>query len=174
MRRTVILVVVVAGVVVASALGKTPLPSKAQGTGEQPTAGGGVVASVPFTARSALVQYDKASGDVYVYLFKKKAGCHLVSFSDAPYVWVWIHTEGTPLDVGRPMRTSGTSRFVQVNFVLHDRYIAVQPGVRLTFTRVDPARRSLWHGRLTVARKTNKGKVFSYSGTFAARWCGSS
>ena len=174
MKRPIVLVVAVAGVVVASALAKTPLPSKAQGTGKEPTAGGGVVASVPFPARSAIAQYDTSSGDLYVYLFKKKAGCHLVSFSDAPYVWAWIHTEGTPLDVGRPMRTSGTSRFVQVNFVLHDHYIAVQPGVRLTFTHIDPAKGSLWHGRLIVAKTTNKGKLYSYNGTFAARWCGPS
>ena len=171
MRRSVVLVVAAAGLVVASALAKTPLPTKPQGAGKEPTAGGGVVAGVPFRAVSAIAQYD-ASGDLYVYLFKKRTGCHLVSFSDAPYVWVWIHTEGTPLDVARPMRTSGTSRFVQVNFVLSDHYIAVQPGVRLTFTHIAPAKGTLWHGRLVVAKTTNKGKLFSYNGTFAARWCG--
>jgi hypothetical protein len=170
-KRALALVAVVTGVLAASALARTPLPSKAQGSGAEPTAGGGIVAGAPFAARSAIARYDTASGDIYVYLFKRQAGCHLVSFSDAPYVWVWIHTEGTPLDVGRPMRTSGTTRFAQVNFVLADHYVAVQPGVRLTFTRVDPAKGSLWHGRLVVARTTYKGKVFSYNGTFAARWC---
>ena len=87
-------------------------------------------------------------------------------------MWVWIHTEGTPLDVGKAMRTSGTSRFVQVNFVLAGHYIAVQPGVRLTLSRVDTAKGGVWHGHLTVAKTRQSGKTFSYNGTFAARWCG--
>jgi hypothetical protein len=70
------------------------------------------------------------------------------------------------------MRTSGTARFVQVNFVLPQHYVGVQPGVRLTLTHVDPARGSTWHGRLVVARAAQGGKAYSYNGTFAARWCG--
>src|SRR5262245_48429608 len=163
MKRALVLAAAVATLAASAALAKTPLPQHAQGTGKQPTAGGGVVGGAPFAARSALAQYDSRSGDVYVYIFKKQVGCHFVSFSDAPYVWVWIHTEGTPLDVGRQMRTSGTSRFVQVNFVLANHYIAVQPGVRLTISRLDPARGGVWHGRLTVAKTKQSGKTFSRS-----------
>jgi hypothetical protein len=170
--RALVLVVAAAGLATSAAFAKTPLPQHAQGAGKEPTAGGGVIGSAPFAARSALVQYDKTSGDVYIYVFKKPTTCHVVSFSDTPYVWVWIHTEGTPLDVGRAMRTSGTSRFVQVNFVLAGHYVAVQPGVRLTLSRVDTAKGGVWHGHLTVAKTRQSGKTFSYDGTFAARWCG--
>jgi len=170
-KRAAVLAAAVAALVLAAAQAKTPLPAKPQGNGKEPTAGGGVVSGAPFRARSAIAQYD-SSGDIYIYIFNKKVGCRLISYADAPHVWVWIHTNGTPLDVGRPMRTSGTTRFVQVNFVLSDHYIAVQPGVRLTFTRIDTGKSGVWHGRLNVAKQTFKGRAYSYNGTFAARWCG--
>jgi hypothetical protein len=70
------------------------------------------------------------------------------------------------------MRTSGTTRFVQVNFVLWGHYIAVQPGVGLFLTRIDTRKGGVWHGGVRVAKQTIKGRTYSYDGTFAARWCG--
>ena len=172
MKRAAVLAVAFSAFALPAAQAKTPLPAKPQGAGSEPTAGGGVINGASFHARSAIVQVDSATGDVFVYVFSKKVGCRVISYSDAPYVWLWIHTNGTPLDVGKPLRTNGTVRFVQVNFVLSDHYIAVQPGVRLTFTRIDTRKSGVWHGRLTVGKQTVKGRAFSYGGTFAARWCG--
>jgi hypothetical protein len=52
-----------------------------------------------------------------------------VSYADAPYIWIWLHTEGTPPTIGKPWRSNGRT-VVQVNFVLQGHYVAVQPGVR--------------------------------------------
>jgi hypothetical protein len=160
--------------VVPSAWPKTPLPAKPQGSGGEPTAGGGTIGSKPFHAVSAIAQYDVPGGDIYIYIFGKPISnaCRVVSYADAPYVWIWLHTEGTPPIVGNPWRSNGRT-VVQVNFVLRGHYVAVQPGVRLVLTRIDPHPNGVWHGRLTVNAVLH-GKVYAYAGTFAARWCGKS
>jgi hypothetical protein len=71
-----------------------------------------------------------------------------VSYADAPYIWIWLHTEGTPPTIGKPWRSNGRT-VVQVNFVLQGHYVAVQPGVRLVLTRIDPHPDGVWHGQLT-------------------------
>jgi hypothetical protein len=167
---------IVAAVVVltlSSAWAKTPLPGKAQGSGTERTAGVGTIGGKPFRAVSAIAQYATPGGDIYIYIFGKPVAnaCRVVSYADAPYVWVWLHTEGTPPVVGRPSRSNGRD-VVQVNFVLQGHYVAVQPGVRLVLTRVDPKPNGLWRGRLTVNKTFLSGKTYAYSGTFAARWCG--
>lgn len=168
--RLMLLCLIAAALALPTALARTPLPPRPQGAGKEPTARGGIVGGKRFRARSALAQYD-ASGDIYLYLFQKRVRCRLVTYADAPYIWVWVHTEGTPPVVGKPSLSNGRD-FVQVNFVLKGHYVAIQPGVRLVFTRVDPRRNGVWHGRLAVKRTRLKGRVYAYAGTFAARWCG--
>jgi hypothetical protein len=158
--------------VVPSASPKTPLSAKPQGSGGEPTAGGGMIGGKPFHPVSAIAQYDVPGGDIYIYIFGKRisSACQVISYADAPYVWVWLHTEGTPPVIGSPWRSNGRE-FVQVNFVLQGHYVAVQPGVRLVLTRIDPHRNGVWHGQLTV-KAVEQGKAYAYAGTFAARWCG--
>jgi hypothetical protein len=56
LRRLLLLVsLALAAALPAAAHAKTPLPTKAQGSGNEPTAGGGVMPGKPFTARYALV-----------------------------------------------------------------------------------------------------------------------
>ena len=155
-----------------AAWAKTPLPIAPQGSGRDPTAGGGTIAGKPFRAVSAIAQYDVPGGDVYIYILGKRVSdpCRLVTYDDAPYVWIWLHTEGTRPVVGKPSRSNGRD-VVQVNFVLEGHYVAVQPGVRLVLTRVDPRRNGVWHGRLTVKTASLDGRTYAYAGTFAARWC---
>jgi hypothetical protein len=165
-------IVVAAALFAAGASGRTPLPPKPLGSGTEPTAGGGVFGGKPFRARFAFAQYDSAGADLYLYLFPRRvAACRPVAYDDAPYVWVIVHTEGSRLRVGTPSASNGRD-IVQVNFTFKDHYVSVTPGVTLVFTRVDPARNSLWHGRLTVKKLTYNGLPYSYAGTFAARWCG--
>jgi hypothetical protein len=177
MRRWVLstAIAVCAVVVLPAAWAKTPLPAKPYGAGKEPTAGGGTIGGKPFHAVSAVAQYDVPGGDIYIYVFAKRVTdpCRIVSYGDAPYVWTWLHTEGTPPVVGKPSRSNGHD-VVQVNFVLHGHYVAVQPGVKLVLTRVDSRRGGVWHGRLTVKKQTLNGKAYAYSGTFAARWCAKS
>ena len=170
-----LLVMVTALSVGSAAWAKTPLPVRARGSGAESTAGGGTIGSKPFRAVSAIAQYDVPGGDIYVYILPRPVtdACRLVSYGDAPYVWVWLHTEGTPPVVGSPWQSNART-FVQVNFVLQGHYIAVQPGVHLVLTRVDPHPNGLWHGRLTVNKTVLHGKAYAFEGTFAARWCGKS
>jgi hypothetical protein len=45
-------------------------------------------------------------------------------------------------------------------------------GAQLTLTRVDSYPAGVWHGIFKVPRRVyGDGKVYGYSGTFAAKWC---
>src|SRR5262249_38064827 len=81
-RRTLAaLIAICAGVALPAAWAKTPLPSKPQGSGTEPTAGGGTIAGKPFRAVSAIAQYDVPGGDIYIYVFAKRVThpCRIVS-----------------------------------------------------------------------------------------------
>lgn len=151
----------------------TPLPTKQQGTGSEPTAGGGVMPGKSFSARYALAVLDISFDEIEIYLFPTKVACNGIAFADPPYVEVIVDTAGSPLIVGKPSLQNGKA-FVQVEFhpSTIDKYFAIQPGASVTFTHVDPAPGSKWHGSVTVKRQRFEGHLFSYNGTFAARWCG--
>jgi hypothetical protein len=173
LARTMVFALTGAAVLAAGAVGKTPLPANPQGAGSEPTAGRGVMGGAPIQPHYAIVEYDVPGGDLYVYLSPKRIGCGAVGYDKAPYVWVIVHTEGTPPRVGKPSLSNGRD-IVQVNFTFKDHYVSATPGVKLVFTRVDPRKNAVWHGLLTVKKLMYKGQAYSYNGTFAARWCGSS
>jgi len=171
--RGFLLVAAAAALLAPAALAKTPIPTKAQGSGSEPTAGGGVMPGTPFAAHDAVVQLDISFDQIQVSLFPKKVACNAVAFASPPYVAVTVETQGAPILVGKPSLQNG-SAFVQVDFhpAKSSTYYAIQPGASVTFTHVDPKIGSTWHGSVTVKRQTFEGHVFSYSGTFAALWCG--
>ena len=155
------------------AVAKTPTPARAEGPGGEATGGAGVMAGRSFRPRYALAVLDVSFEQLEIYLFPKRIACRDVLFADPPYVKVIVDTNGSPLLVGRPSLQNGRA-FVQVDFhpATGNKYFAIQPGASVTFTRIDPAPNGLWHGSLTVKRQRFQGHVFSYKGTFAARWCG--
>jgi len=163
----------VAAAVVPAALASTPLPAKPQGSGNEPTAGGGTMAGKPFAAHDALAVLDVSFDQLEIYLFPAKVACNGIFFADPPYVEVTVDTDGSPILVGRPSLQNGKA-FVQVDFhpAGSTKYYAIQPGASITFTSVSPARSSVWHGSLSVGKQRFEGQEFSYSGTFAATWCG--
>jgi hypothetical protein len=171
--RLFLMLAVATAILSPAASAKTPIPAKAAGSGNEPTAGGGVMPGKPFTARYAIAQLDISFDQVEIYLFPKRVACSDVAFTQPPYVAVTVDTHGSPLLIGRPSLQNGEA-YVQVDFhpATGNKYFAIQPGASITFTRVDPARNGVWHGSLTVKRQHFEGHVFSYSGTFAARWCG--
>jgi hypothetical protein len=170
-RGLAFLALALAALLASVAAAKTPLPSSPQGSGAEPTAGAGIVAGAPFKVRAALAQIGSFD-DIEVYLFSKPVACSEVYFADPPYVKAHVHTEGTPLLVGKPSLQNGRD-FVQVDFhPKGPKYYAIQPGASVTFTRVDARKTGVWHGRITVKRQRFEGKLFAYEGTFAARWCG--
>jgi hypothetical protein len=155
-----------------AAAASTPIPNAAVGSGSEPTAGGGIISGKPFVARYALAQLDISFDQLEIYLLPSKLACNDTFFAKPPFVVVTVDSAKAPLVVGRPSLENGVA-FVQVDF--HppgSKYYSIQPGASITITRVDPKPGGMWHGRLTVKRQRSDGKVFSYSGTFAARWCG--
>ncbi len=171
--RAIIVLAVAAAVLAPAAVGKTPLPTAQQGTGSEPTAGGGVMPGKSFSAHYAVAVLDTSFDQIEIYLFPKRVACSDVLFANPPYMQVTVDTHGAPLIVGHPSLQNGQA-FVQVDFhpATGNKYFAIQPGASITFTSIDPAHNSRWHGTLTVKRQRFEGHVFSYSGTFAALWCG--
>ena|SRR5581483_10100210 len=157
----------VAAVVAAAAAARTPLPARAQGTGTQPTSGGGSVAGAPFRVRSAYAFQD-GYGDINVFLMSKKSSCHAATEEDVPYVWVYLYTAGHPLPVGKAVSAGS----VLVNFTTKTGRFAVRKGVSLLLSRVDASSKGVWHGTLKVAKQRVSGSSVAYQGSFAARWCG--
>jgi hypothetical protein len=152
---------------------KTPIPAKQTGAGSEPTAGGGVIAGQSFRAGYAVALLDVSFDQVEVYLFPKRVACSDVLFANPPYVVVTVDSNGAPMIVGHPSLQNGRA-YVQADFhpATGSKYYAIQPGVSITFTRIDPARNGVWHGSLTVKRQHFEGHLFAYAGTFAAHWCG--
>jgi hypothetical protein len=171
--RLFTVIAVATAVLAAPAAAKTPIPTKAAGSGNEPTAGGGVMPGKAFVARDAVALLDISFDQVEIYIFPKHVACSDVLYTQPPYVDVTVDTHGSPLLVGKPSLQNGVA-YVQVDFhpATGSKYFAIQPGASITFTRVDPAKTGVWHGSLTVKRQRFDGHVFSYSGTFAARWCG--
>ena len=168
-----VVLVVAMSIVSPAALAKTPLPTAAEGNGNEPTAGGGVMPGKAFSAHYALALLDISFNQLEVYLFPKRVACSDVLFSNPPFVQVTVDTNGAPLLVGHPSLSNGQA-FVQVDFhpSTVNKYFAIQPGASITFSRVDPTRTGVWHGSLTVKAQRFEGHQFSYNGTFAAVWCG--
>jgi hypothetical protein len=124
--------------------------------------------------RSALISVD-GFGDLDIFLTSDRRGCAgLAKTAGAgPHVWVWVHSDGANLPLGRALTTTGKIRFV-VNFVSSggSMPISVSRGAKLVFTRMDSAAGGVWRGRLTVPATALGGSRFAFSGTFGARWCG--
>jgi NADH:ubiquinone oxidoreductase subunit 3 (subunit A) len=174
MRRLLVLLAVAAALAAPAANAKTPLPTKAQGSGNESTAGGGVMPGKPFTAHYALVVLDVTFDQIELFLFPKKVACSDVNFATPPFVDVIVDSQGAPMLIGKPSLENGHA-FVQVEFhptTTGSKYFAIQLGATLTFTHVDPKHGSPWHGTLTVKKQTFERHTFSYDGTFAAVWCG--
>jgi hypothetical protein len=168
----VVVVIVAVGTLsgAVAGLAKTPYPPRAAGSGSEATAGDGTGAGVAFAPRYALATYD---GSNYVlYLTQQRLSCTDTLLAKPPYLTVTV-VRGSPLVVGAPTPNIGEQSFVQVDFfVSPTHYYAVQPKVKLVFTRIDPSAGGAWHGRLAVPQTHFEGKSFAFTGTFAARWCG--
>jgi hypothetical protein len=164
---------VVALAISAGAYAKTPFPPRTAGTGTEPIAGSGLGAGVIFRPRFAIATYEPIGGNYIIYLTGRPLPCTRTYLATPPYLTVSIVTGNAPLVVGAPSHQRPDAEFVQADFYISTtHYYAVQPGVKLVLTRVDATPNALWHGRLTVPVTHFEGKTFSFSGTFAAGWCG--
>jgi hypothetical protein len=155
-----------------------PYPAQHAGAGKEPTNAAGIFAGSRYVARSALVDYEvglsccpqKTVGQVNVFLFEQ-AGIGCAKLENAKYKRFFsytVETNGKKLPLGR----APESFFQQASFNVVGLTTGFQPGVSISFTRIDTAANALWHGRVNVPRQKYNGKTYALSGTFAARWCG--
>jgi hypothetical protein len=164
-------------VVVLAALG--PYPAQHEGAGKEPTTATGIFAGTQFVPRSALADYElgasccpqKTVGQVNVYLFEQPGvGCgNLEKAKGKRFFSYTLETDGKTLPAGR---VAPASLFQQASFNVVGSTTGFQPGVSITFTRIDTAPGGEWHGRIKVPLQKFGGKTYSLDGTFAADWCG--
>jgi hypothetical protein len=180
MTRAALAVMVVglaAAAVPASARVDAAFPRERMGAGALVTSGGGTVAGKPYATKSAVVVWSRKWNRLTLYLFwRRGVTCADVLHSaDLPGNLVQVHVASVPrVQVGRPM--AGT----QVAFVTTFREQANTParvaglknGAKLTFQSVDSYPHGIFTGWLSVpTRAYADGKVYGYSGTFAAKFC---
>lgn len=165
---------------VSVAVGLGPYPAQHQGSGREPTEGSGVFAGTRFVPRSALADYEiglsccpsKSVGNVDVFLFER-AGvtCRGLEAARSNRFFSYsVETDGKRLPVGRVV---AAGFFQQASFNVVGLTTGFQPGVSIVFTRIDTSPNGVWHGRIKVPRQSFKHKTYAFTGSFAARWCGS-
>ena len=153
-------------------------PHMRLGIGNEPTAGGGIVAGVPYRTRSAVVAWNRRERTLTLYLIRLSGvSCGTLKREiTRPGHVVQALIRARPLSavVARPVPDQ-TLQFVTYyrNPKKHPLNAAgLKQGVSLVMTRVDSYPGGVWRGTLYVPTKVyGNGKVYGYRGSFAARWC---
>lgn len=155
-------------------------PPQRQGSGNEPTAGGGVIARAPFHARSALiVEDDLPPGylryQLTLHLFPKRVNCAGIGTATtlnghSRLIYFELRRHG-PVPVGKPVGSSQPQTTGAIFINGRDGQETFS-GISLVFTRVDTSRGGVWHGKISVQRQYIVGPSDAYHGTFAATWCG--
>jgi hypothetical protein len=155
-------------------------PPQRRGSGNEPTAGGGVIARAPFHARSALIaEEDLPPGylryQLTLYLFPKRVNCAGIGIATtlnghSRLIYIELRRRA-PLPVGKLVSPSQpqTTGAIFINGLNGQETFS---GISLVFTRIDTSPRGVWHGKITVQRQYIVGPSDAYHGTFAATWCG--
>jgi hypothetical protein len=164
--------------VTASAYGavRTSFPALRLGSGNEPTAGGGVVAGDRYVARSAVVVWNRKWSNLTLYLFwRHGVDCgNLKRALTRPGHLIQIFVTHKP-DVTIGLRLTDAQVTFETTYKDPNVPMSIaglKHGAQLTFTRVDSHPHGVWHGRFTVPHRAyGDGKVYGYNGTFAANWC---
>jgi hypothetical protein len=148
-------------------------PQQRAGMGSETTAGSGLFAGDLYRARSAVIRWNGHIGSLDLYLFRRRvAGCagfERAATEPGKLLQIAVAREAVKLPVGTPVRRP-LAEFITQRRTPPPDVVLVRPVV-LVFTRVDTTKNALWHGRVTVKPRRVQGRVYSYAGTFAARWC---
>jgi hypothetical protein len=160
----------------ASARLEQVFPHVRAGTGQQPTSGGGFVAGDRYVARTAAVAWSRKTNDLTLYLiWRKRVSCAtLRQVITMPGHLVQVHVTDKPHVAVRTPVGNPQVAFLTIfrNPKVPTRIAGLRQGARLTFTRVDSYPGGVWHGYFAVPKKVyGDGKLYGYSGTFAAKWC---
>lgn len=168
----VVLLVVSASQV--SAQTQEAFPPLRAGLGDQPTAGGGVIAGDRFVTRAAVVAWNRRWSTLTLFLIPRRsvtcATLRTVAHKPGHLIQVYV-TSKPRVAVGRPMPNPQVA-FLTVSRTKPPHVAGLKQGAQLTFTRVDSHPGGVWHGIFRVPRRVyGDGMVYGYSGTFAAKWC---
>lgn len=168
-RGLVVLLCVGVLVGAGSAEAGTPLPQRPVGSGSGGMRASGTLDGKPFAAVSAIIARD-FYGDLNVYLFAARRGCGVVSTEDAPLLWISIDSGGRVPGAGKAIVPASGVRLA-ARVARGSRQVAIQDGISITFTHLDPRVGSVWHGSIGIGG-TGARAHDVFAGSFAARWCG--
>jgi hypothetical protein len=168
-------VVLLVAAVPANAQFQQTFPRIRQGAGNQPNAGGGVVAGDKYVTRAAVIAWNRKFGDLTLYLlWRKRVSCatfrHTIT---RPGHLIQVHVTDRPrASVGRVANPQVAFLTIFRNPKVPTRIAGLKFGAHLRFTRVDSYPGGVWHGTFRVPRHYyGDGRLYGYSGTFAAKWC---
>ena len=111
---------------------------------------------------------------LYFLRYKRVTCKTLRSVVTRPGNLIQVYVTSKPrVRVGRPMSGPQVAFLtVSENPSAPTHIAGLKHGAQLTFTRVDSYPGGVWHGVFDVPRRIyGDGKLYGYSGTFAARWC---
>jgi hypothetical protein len=170
------LVALSVGAVSAAAGVEASFPRLRLGVGAERTTGGGVVEGDRYVTRAAVVAWNRKEGDLTLYLlWRRRVTCATLRRTiTRPGHLIQVHVTDVPrVRVGR-QTVDPQVAFLTIyrNPRVPTHIAGLRQGAQLTFTRVDSYPGGVWHGSFKVPRRVyGDGKLYGYSGTFAAKWC---
>jgi len=151
-------------------------PRVRAGIGNEPNAGGGVVAGSAYVTHASVIAWSRRVNSLTLYLLERRSvSCAtLRRVAAKPGHLIQVHVTSQPrVRVGQPVADPQVA-FITVfrNPKIPTKIAGLREGARLTFTRVNSYPGGTWHGSFQVPQRTyGDGKVYGYNGTFAAKWC---
>jgi hypothetical protein len=176
-RKTVaILVVLLAAAVPAYGEVQKTFPRLRLGVGNEPNSGGGVVAGDRYVTRAAVIAWNRKSNSLTLYLlWRRRVSCATLRQTiTRPGHLIQVHVTDSPrVNIARAVANPQVA-FLTIyrNPAVPTQIAGLKHGAQLRFTRVDSYPGGVWHGTFKVPRRYyGDGKLYGYSGTFAAKWC---
>lgn len=170
------LIVLLVAAVPANAELQKAFPPLRNGLGDEPTSGGGVVAGDRYVTHAAVVAWNRKWNSLTLYLlWRRRVTCGTLPLTiKRPGHLIQVHVTSEPrVNVGRPVADPQVA-FLTIyrNPKVPTHIAGLKHGAQLRFTRVDSYPGGVWHGVFQVPRRVyGDGKLYGYSGTFAAKWC---
>jgi hypothetical protein len=170
------LVVLLAAAVPAYAEAQQTFPRLRLGVGNEPNSGGGVVAGDRYVTRTAVIAWNRKFGSLTLYLiWRRRVSCATLRRTiTKPGHLIQVHVTDKPrAGIAQPVANPQVA-FLTIyrNPAVPTHIAGLKNGAQLRFTRVDSYPGGVWHGTFKVPRRYyGDGKLYGYSGTFAAKWC---
>jgi hypothetical protein len=171
-----LLALLLVGAAPAHATIESKFPRVRIGIGDEPTAGGGVIAGDNFVARSAVIVWNSKWNNLRLYIFPRTGvTCSkLIRAVQKPghVIQVFV-TNQRHVAVEQPV-TDPQVGFMTIfrNPKIPMHISGLKHGASLEFSRVDSYPGGVWHGTFKVPQRIyGNGRLYGYNGTFAAKFC---